>query len=186
MLITKTNPTGIDKTIQDAQTLIHDSLLTKWGIDTALYKSYGRAYRNKTKDGGYIAEVYTENGEYKEVYYDDTLAAISFFGINNRPIDQLQSKASIHLVFFVNLDKFDYTGRGDQEIRQTVFDTIDKGRYGMEYESTELWIENVLKEYPGTRQSEGMKYSDMYPKHCFRINYTIFYETTTCTPPKNF
>ena len=77
MLNLLTAPVGVDAAIQKLQTLIHNNLMDKWAIDSNQYQSFGRCYRNK-KDNGYIAEVYLGQSEYKEVYWDDNLSAISF------------------------------------------------------------------------------------------------------------
>lgn len=193
MLITRTNPAGIDSNIQDVQQQLHSNLITAWGIDPEKYKCYGRCYRNKTLDNGYIAEVYTAKGEYKEVYHDDSYIALSFFGVSNRPIDQTYDRMDVHLVFFVDLKKLalkDVDGnviqhRADEECRQIVHDAIPQFSYGFEYKSTEYWIENVLREYPGSRRDERLKYVDMHPVHSFRLNYSVQYDTN-CKPFSNF
>lgn len=192
MLVTKTNPQGMDINIQNVQQVLHDKLLAAWGIDTSQYMCYGRAYRNKTADG-FVAEVYTGNGEYKEVYFDDGLAALSFFGIQTGPYDQNYDKINVHLVFFVDLDKLalkDYTGaliqhRADEEVRLSVFQAIGQECYGMTYQSTELYLDSILREYPGSRVNQGLATCDMQPRHCFRLNYSMLYDSTTCKPFSN-
>jgi hypothetical protein len=107
MLSVKTNPVGIDVYIQKLQTKIHNLLISAdyWNIaDQSKYAAYGRAYRNKSKDG-YIAEVFTEGGEYKEVYWDDTLTAISFFGLSDKQDDGPgNNQVDVHFVMMANLD----------------------------------------------------------------------------------
>lgn len=189
MLITKTNPVGIDWYIQQLQTRIHSSLLTDWSLGTDLYKCYGRCYRNK-KDSGYIAEVYTESNEYKEVFWDDNLAAISFFGLNGIVKKGVQSEADVHLVFFVDLSKITIkdasgnaiTHRADNEVRLSVQNAIGRFSNGFKLLSTELWLENVLKEYAGSYKSgvdqiqTSLAKADMHPLHCFRINMNLFFD----------
>lgn len=185
MLITKTNPTGIDWYIQQLQTKLHSILIgaAYWNLaDPDQYKAYGRCYRNKTVDG-YVAENYEGNGEYRELYWDDTLTAVSFFGITNNIKTGVNNEADIHLVFFANLDKLalkDHTGasithRADEELRNSVISLIGKSAYGFQFQSAELWLENVLREYPGSRRDDRLKYVDSHPVHCFRINLKLFY-----------
>ena len=185
MLITKTNPEGIDWYIQQLQTKLHTRLIAadEWNLaDPDKYKCYGRCYRNK-KDNGYIAENYEGNSEYGEVYWDDTLTAISFFGLTNSVKAGINHEADIHLVFFVDLDKLalkDKSGttiahRADEEVRNSVQQIIGNSSFGFQYVSTELWLENVLREYPGTRRDERLKHVDMHPVHCFRINLKLIY-----------
>lgn len=176
MLLIKTNPVGIDFYIQKLQTYLHTRLLAKWGIDTATYQCYGRAYRNK-KDNGYIAEVFTGGTEYKEVYWDDTMNAISFFGLSNNIKQPVGSSADVHLVFFVNILKLKpaIVHRADEEVRQDVQMLFDSSVQGFNFISTDLWLENVLKEYAGSYRDERLKAVDMHPVHCFRLNFKLLY-----------
>jgi hypothetical protein len=187
MLITKDAPTGIDFSIQQLQILLHNELLRRWGLNTDeaadTYRAYGRIYRNK-KDNQYIAEVYEGAEEYNEVYWDDELSAISWFGQSSTVKFGIKSKASIHLVFFVNISKLKpaIQHRADEEIRNDVQRIIGRGLYGFTFESTELWIENVLKEYPGSRRDGRLAAVDMQPIHCFRLNLSLLYSTNNnCT-----
>lgn len=193
MLITKTNPVGIDALIQQLQTKLHDSLCETWGLSgdcevesqSNLYYAYGRAYRNST-DNGYVAEVYDANGDYKEVYWDDKLYALSFFGIASQTERTAGNKAEVHLVYFVNTKalKPDVTHRADEEVRLDVLNAIGKNSFGFVVDSITLWLENVLQEYPGSIRDERLKYVDMYPVHCFRINMTVNYNPNYCSTLK--
>ena len=185
MLITRTNPVGIDFHIQKLQTKLHTVLINAdhWNLaDTTKYKAYGRCYRNKN-DKGYIAENYESANEYKEVYWDDTLTAISFFGISNNIVRTIGSEADIHFVMFANLTTLalkDRTGatithRADEELRQMVLKVIGKNAFGFSVTGVDLWLENVLKEYPGSRRDDRLKVVDMHPIHCFRINLKLSY-----------
>jgi hypothetical protein len=187
MLITKTNPVGIDVAIQALQTHLHKQLVVKWGLTGAadpLYESYGRVYRNK-KDAGYIAEVYTGGlggVDYKEVYWNDELKAISFFGTGSKTTFDLKNKTEVHLVFFVNLAKLKPTmgHRADEEIRNEIQQLFGNTLHGFSYESMELWLENVLREYPGSRRENRLNVVDMQPVHCFRINLSLMYKPSIC------
>src|SRR5690606_27118653 len=135
-----------------------------------LYACYGRAYRNRT-DNGNKAEVYVSDNNYREVYWDDSLAAISFFGQSGIEKQGLKSEVDVHLVFFVDLvklalkhpDDSAITHRSDEEVRQTVTSIIGRYSNGFTVMSVELWIENVLKEYDGTIRDERLKFVDMHP-----------------------
>jgi hypothetical protein len=185
MLIQIASPAGLDIDLQSAQEQLHDALSTVWpGVN---YRCYGRCYRNRTTENGYIAENYEGNSEYKEVYFDDTVDALSFFGVSQRPVDQVYNQVMIHLVFFVNLKKIKPTllHRADEEVHQDVYNALGFRTYGLEYKGTEYWIENVLKEYPGSRRDDRLKEVDMHPNHCFRLNYSLDYDPD-CQPSKNF
>lgn len=183
MLITKTNPVGIDQRIQKLQTLLHSRLTELWGIDVndaTANKSvefYGRCYRNK-KNNGYIAEVYDGNKEYKEVYWNDSLKAISFFGISSKEDYDVGHAADVHLVFFVDLKalKQEIAHRADEEVRMDVKKLFGKSLLGFSYISMEIGLENVLREYQGSYRDERLKAVDMHPIHCFRVNLRLMYD----------
>ncbi|MBX3253918.1 MAG: hypothetical protein KF862_07220 [Chitinophagaceae bacterium] len=183
MLILKNNPAGVDIPIQKAQTKLHSFLTNAWEIDEGQYECYGRAYRNQS-EGGYVAEVYIGGNEYKEVYFNDGLHAISFFGISTEVTNSVMNRVNVHLVMFADLNKMalkDRFGatiqhRADEELRQQVFRSLSKFSFGMNYEGFELGVENVLKEYPGTRRDDRLKFIDMHPYHCFRFNYNLIFD----------
>lgn len=184
MLITKTNPVGIDVAIQNLQTHLHKQLVSKWGLtgdDDPLYECYGRCDRN-IREAGYVAEVYTGNNEYKEVYWNDALKAISFFGTGSKTTFDLKNKTEVHLVFFVNVAKLkpSVTHRADEEVRNEIQQLFGNTLYGFSFESIELWLENVLREYPGSRRDQRLIAVDMQPVHCFRINLTLLYKPSIC------
>lgn len=178
MLITKTNPTGVDYHVQQLQTALHTGLLAAWGIASDQYKAYGRCYRNKTADG-YVAENYEGSGEYREIYWDDSLSAISFFGITgqSRAAMGTGSEVDVHFVMFANLAKIypAIAHRADEELRAQVQSLIGANGNGFSYQGTEMWLENVLREYSGSRRDDRLKAVDMHPVHCFRINLKLNY-----------
>ena len=182
MLITKSNPVGIDVSIQKFQSMLHSKLTDpdRWN-NASTYRCYGRCYRNK-KDKSHIAENYEGQKEYKEVYWDDSLSAISFFGISSPVTHEVTEKANVHLIFFVDLAKVkpSIAHRADEEVRKDVMELFGKGVYGMTYKSMDLWIENVLREYPGSIRDERLKNVDMHPVHCFRFNFLSQYDINKC------
>jgi hypothetical protein len=179
MLITKTNPVGVDYHIQALQTRMHDQLVAEWQLsDSTVYQCYGRCDRNR-KDSGYVAEVFSGGTDYREVYWNDNLTALSFFGLSGVVKKGVLSEADVHLVFFANLTRLalkdsegnTITHRADEELRIQVERIVGKYSNGFTYLSTELWLENVLREYPGSRD----QLKDMHPIHCFRINLKLSY-----------
>ena len=184
MLSTKTETTALDVAIQKMQTYLHDRLLIAWELEETpeKYKGYGRCYRNRTKDG-YIAEWYLGSGEYKEVYWDDQFSAVSFFGVGSRILYEQKQVADVHLVFFVNLSelKADIAHRADEEVRKDVLELVGRGMYGLNYKSMDLWVENCLREYPGSvKKLINEVQFDMHPVHCFRLNFESFYNISDC------
>jgi hypothetical protein len=178
MVIAKNAPVGIDWYIQKLQTVLHDELVAKWNnIQSSDYVSYARCYRNKTDDG-YIAEHFVAPGSNKEVYYDSAIAVSSFFGLTSN-ITRKGPSASVdvHLVFFADLKKIkpDIDHRADEEVRQDVASVIGPSRFDFTLESIEIGIENSLREYPGSRRDDRLKYVDMDNVHCFRINLKLIF-----------
>lgn len=180
-LFLKNNPVGIDLVIQDIQKKLFDKLSAVWpsGIK---YNAYGRCYRNK-KDDGYIAEFYEGSNEYQEVYWDDTLSALSFFGID--PITQIDTDpvADVHLVFFVNIADLKpgvQIERQDEEVHLDVYRIIKRGIHGLVVNSQKTGLENVLKEYPGSFREDRLRVVDMHPVHCFRYDFQVRYNPLRC------
>lgn len=182
MLNVKEDPVGIDVYIRKFQEKLYSSLMETWGLnpenadDEKRYQCYGRCYRNK-KSNGYVAEVFESGKDYKEVYWNDTLSAISFFGISDSIEHNVAEKANVHLVFFVDLKKLkpSINSRADEEVRADVIKLVQAGLFGFKYESMDLWLENVLKEYSGSYRDERLKAVDMHPVHCFRLNFSLNY-----------
>lgn len=181
MLITKTSPTGIDNAIQKLQTDLHTKLVTLWG-NSDLYECYGRCYKNK-KDNGYVAELFTSGNDYKDAYWNDSLNALSFFSVSDKvEADKGQAKTNVSIIFFVNLTKLKptITHRADEEVRQDVILSIGTNSFGFHYMGFETGIDNVLRDFPGSRKDDGLKAVDMQPIHAFRINLSLIYKNNNC------
>lgn len=174
--ITKPSVTGIDIPIQNLQTYIYNGLQPIWGE----YTQYGRAYRNQTKDG-YTPEVYVGGNEYKEVYFDDTISALSFFGLgDNQSINNGNLSADVYLIFMVDLSKIkDGNTRNDEEARVDVEILTKSLVYGFVQSGYITGIDSVFKEYSGWRKDSGIKFRDTQPFHCFRINFKLNYNIYT-------
>jgi len=187
MLIQKTGPVGIDALIQDMQTQMHDALLLKWSIATDDYKAYGRCDRNKTTNG-YIAEYYIGSKEYKEVFWDDSLTMLSFYGTDAK-VDYAQGETiNIHQVFFINITKVkpSILHRGDEEVKADIISTVKQGAYALSLVGFEQYSENALREYPGSRRDKRLIAVDMQPMMCFRLNFKLLYDIDqNCKPFTN-
>jgi len=172
MLIQRADITGIDVLITQYQSKLHSYLCTEWGLDTLSqsdYLCYDRCYRNQNKNG-YIPEVF--NGkDYKEVLLNDNAKVLSFFGIGNN-ISQTneQMTATVHLIFFINLQKV-FGGRYDETARQNVVQFASKGDLGFNFESIQIGLDTILNEYNGSK----LNFKDIHPYHAFRLNFTINY-----------
>lgn len=174
----KTLPAGIDEPIQSMQTYLYNKLSAKWGTSSSSYQQFGRAYRNQTADG-FTPEVFTSITDYREVYFDDTLAALSFFGVDDvTPYKAGDSTAKVFVVFMVNLNRIKptFTTRADEEARADVESLLFYIKYGFTMTGYVQGIEEVFKEYSGWKKASGVKYRDMQGFHCFRINFSLLYQ----------
>lgn len=173
----KNTPIGIDKPIQAYQSVFYSSLKKLWNLTDNDWNCYGRVYRNQTEDG-YTPEAYVGNGEYQEVFFDDTLKALSFFGVSETiKFNNLSAIAPVYLIMMVNIQliKPAITGIADEEIRNDVQNFCRVPRFTFEMQSFETGLDTVFKEYSGWRKKDGIKYRDQYPLHCFRINFNLIY-----------
>jgi len=180
MLNVKTNPVGIDSVIQDFLEFMHDRLLRKWSIQSDKYKCYGRCYKNR-KTNGFVAELYTSGKDYKDAYWEDSLTALSFFGVNDVRDFKGNQRTEIHLVFFVNIDKIytDKTHRADEEIRSDVLNIISESTFNTALSGIVTGVEASLREYTGSLGA--LLNLDMHPTHVFRMNFNVGHETGYCS-----
>ena len=185
MLVRKDNPVGIDWHIDKLQTVLYPKLKVLWGInnDTDL-DCFSRVYRNQN-NSGYVAELYTANKNYKEVYFNDKVSATLWFGVS--PETKILANdnmmiANVHVVFFVNLSKIKPgTQRNDQEVRLDVQHLLDNlgAVHGFKLQREVTGIEKILDEYPSSRRDEGLRYkADQHPAHAFRFDIQLYYQPT--------
>lgn len=176
-VFTKTAPVGVDIPIQKMQVYAYGQLRSKWGLTDVSFDLYGRIYRNQ-KQTGYAPEAYTGVGEYKEVLFDDTKAALGFFAVEDR-IDQVNgsSIARVALIMMVNLKTL-YPGaeKKDEQVHVDVQRVFEMQRYGFIMDGFWTGIDNVLKEYDRTE----VRFRDEWPLHCFRTDFEVAYSFLDC------
>jgi hypothetical protein len=193
MIVTITNPKGMDFCINQLQSWLQSELFARWEIDPDVpaesnrYKFLPRVNRNPDEKNGFIAELYLGNGEYKEVYWDDTLTGFTWFGLGSKILQEDgQQVADIHLVTFANLKKLypDIDHRADNELRMDFQKVFEAPIFGFTLISTEIWLPNVLREYPGSRRDNRLKAADMGNVHAFRLNLELrFTPSEACSNP---
>ena len=127
------------------------------------YNAYHRAYKNPTQNG-IIAEVFDKDDkDYKEVFYDDTLSASSFFVISDEiptvDLGRLYG-TTVSMIFQCDLSVLGETidHRGDEEIVSQVVNALKGNKYG-EITSIVRGVDNV---YSGFR-TDQIQYTDMNP-----------------------
>ena len=186
MIVTKNNPVGIDKKIDLLQKSLFSSLIKTWNLTEDKYNCYPRCYRNQTKDG-YTAEMFTGGVDYDELYINDQVSVTSFFGVGQveKILPDNTKQADIHLIFSLNLPEVKPNPAGqrnDEEVRLDVQKVLDSfgTAHGFQLQSQTTGIDKILSEYPGSRKTIGLKYTDMHPNLWFRFDLQIFYQPTIC------
>lgn len=193
MLILKDKPFGIDTVINDINQRVYDALNWKTDADVPInYTAYHRADKNpKIINGneavipeGYVYEITPAQqrgkGEYKELFYDDTLDASSFFytedTIGTTDNGNL-NETVLSMVFQVNLNEVanNINHRGDEEIHSKVYNAIKETPYG-EFVQTVKTIPAVYSEF----DTSQITYTDMQGFHCFRMDINVRYEYRCC------
>ena len=169
MLYLKKNPIGIDGVIDRIQSTLFRRLCKRWSIEESEYDSYCRAYKNQTKNG-YVPEFYIGNKEYKELFVNDTISATSFF-LSGDKVKKVGSgfQSELSVIFFVDISKLkNISHRADDEVRNDVIQSLPDFN---ELISVETGINNVFREF----SQSSIKFRDMHPLHCFRLNLIVNY-----------
>lgn len=181
MNIIKPSVTGVDIPIQKLQTVLYDKLKPIWGYTDQNFTMFGRAYRNQTQDG-YTPEVYVGRNEYNDSYFDDKLFGSAFFGLGElEKVDKGNTIADIYLIFMVNLAKIKPGAtRNDEEARVDVEQICLSRDFGFYLNGIVTGIDQVFKEYSGYKQTNGIKFRDTHPFHCFRLNFKLNYNIYDC------
>lgn len=177
MKYSKPTPKGIDVPVQKYQDYLYNALKTLWGVSDSDMDLYDRAYRLQESDG-YSPNVYLGSKEYKEMYFDDTKSATGFFLVDET-IKYLNGTATtgVSLMFCVNMKKLhpELDMGADEAIHNEVQNLCHRNRAGLEMTGFVSGIDNVFKEFSGWRKKDAIKNRDMYPLHCFRINFNLLY-----------
>ncbi len=180
--VIKTPITGIDIPIQKYQTVLYNALLAKWPISGNTFNMYGRAYRNQTPDG-YTPEIYKGNDEYADSYFDDTLYGSAFWGVGESTKVSLSGDitANVFVIFMVDLSKIKPAAtRNDEEARIDVERIAMARNNGFFLTGIITGIDQVFKDYSGYKAVKGIKFRDMQPWHCFRLNFQVTYNIYDC------
>lgn len=174
MVVRKTNPQGVDKLIDKIQVHLNVKLsLGNWDNNH-------RAYKNPKREGetGLTAEVYTENGEYRDCFFNDNFTTTTFFITDDvADIDNGLSSQEISCIFQCRIsDVYTTQHRADEELRNDVLRAFNSFPGRITLNTIETGIENVYREF----NTDALKYDDMSSIHVLRVNFTGVYETTCC------
>ena len=139
---------------------------------------FGRAYKNVSKDGKLVPEVYIGSGEYKEVLTNDlNLSTIFFFDSDKHTSgNNLEMQTDLTIVFIVDLVRL--KGNNDTRLDALVqHEALSTLKQTTQFEITELTKGlDALKEFDTSK----IKLSDMQPYHVFSITGKIKYKINNC------
>jgi len=170
---TLTAPVGEDVTVQKVQNYLYGKLATA-GLWSGTITGYGRAYKNKTEDAEKLEWYNATESDYQDVYYDDNSDAVFFFlmGDSDDSEDGYVFKSAAKIVFMVDLSKI-ITGseRMDAKAHLDVMDILRDLRGKVNITGIEKGIEQVFSGI----DTEGIKFNDIQPTHCFAIKVDLFY-----------
>ena len=171
MLYLKDIPVGIDVPIQRFQKHLYEVLPEIWQIDECQYDCFGRAYRNQ-KGSGYVPEVYLGDNKYRDAYFDDDKTAVSFFGVEDVQKVDIALIANVYLIYCIDLKKAypAVNHRSDEEAHRDIINVSEQYQFG-KFMGLVTGIDSVFKGY----DIKQIKYRDMHPLHCFRLNYSLAY-----------
>ena len=139
---------------------------------------FGRAYKNVSKDGKLVPEVYIGGGEYKEVLTNDLNSTTIFFFDSDKHTsgNTLEMQTDLTIVFIVDLVKLkgNNSSRLDALVQHEALSTL---KQITQFEITELTKGlDALKEFDTSK----IKLSDMQPYHVFSITGKIKYKINNC------
>lgn len=168
-LITKTDPVGIDIVVNEIQTELQE---LSWVTAKNGYENMPRAYKNETSNGR-VPELYLNNGEYKEVFYNDEFSATSFFmadsvflantgGSGKRNYDP-----TLNIIFQLDLKQCypSIAHRADEEAHREVILLLENMPYTYRVNQVVVGISEVYEDLRITQ----VNFDDMHPAHVFKV-----------------
>lgn len=179
MNYTKPTVIGIDIPIQKFQTVLYDKIKTIWPVDDSSFNMFGRAYRNQAQKG-YQPEVFVGGIEYNDSYFDDTVKGSAFWGLSSpeKVTPEGDTTAQVFVIFMVRLDQIKPgETRNDEEARNDIQQICMNRFSGLFMSGVITGIDQVFKEY----NLDNIKFRDMHPWHCFRLNFNLVYNIYDCT-----
>src|ERR1035437_4055970 len=176
-LIHRHDPKGIDVGIIEVQKELFIELTNRGWTS---YDSFDRAYRNK-KGADKIPEVYTDNGEYKEVLINDTKTATSFFLADEKrtyDFEKCLYSQGISIIFQANTKKLypNVKHQPDEELIDTIRQAIKKKYWENRLVQITTGFENV---YNSLKLSYNNKdFADMGDFNIARFDFKMLYSNT--------
>lgn len=166
-LIQKISPVGIDIVID----ILQKKLFNELGWDTnTTYEANHRAYKNETEDG-IIPEVYDGKKEYRDIYFNDTVDANSFFLVDDTRTGNRAYTTTVSIIFQLKLDKIfpNIIHRADEEAHAQVLQVLEINPTSAKISSLQTGISNV---YSGLLVDQS-KFDNMQPFHVFKVDMDV-------------
>lgn len=162
----KSNPIGLDRQLFRIQNRIAS---LNWGdIDI-----YGKLYINERDKGVKVAEAYLNNGEYKDVFIDDTKNAVFGFIVSDNRDKLAMIKCNVNLICSCRVDKiYNTTERMDEEAISDVLRAISEHILLVNQNSITTGLNSVFSGL----SVEKFKFRDMYPWFNFSISFSLSYK----------
>ena len=173
MVIAPDNLHGIDKQIKRVQDYLSDSFADIWANTIAVY---GRAIETEGTNGK-VLEVWTGKKDYKQLFINDKQSAVIGFKVIDRNIDSDRLKATVDIIFSVNVN--DVLGTNeylDEKVLMQAYQMINKCGYTEGVTEIKTGIDNVFAGY----YTENIKHRDMAPFHIFSFTTQIEYFASIC------
>jgi len=168
-VISKTNPVGLDKAILRVQNRLAKLSWTNISI-------YGRLYIND-RDNQKVAEAYTTNGEYIEVFVNDKVNAVFGFVVTGSRQNFNVISTTVKLVCSVNIKTiYGSTERKDEEALLTVLKELTGIINGSNQAKIDTRYEDVFAEF----SPERFKYRNMQPWFNFALTFDVNYKNNIC------
>lgn len=168
-LIQKTNPVGLDNEVQRFQTWIYNELIA---LGWTNYESYPLVYKTESENG-IRPELNIDWKDYSEVLYSDKFNATSFFIQDDTTDYNKTNTVNISIIFQADVKELysNVPHYADNEMQEEITDIIRRNDYGFTLNTIQRGIGNVYSEF----DKEGIKYSDIAPRHTLRYNFTVTY-----------
>jgi len=175
--IKKIDPVGEDVKVQQLQ----EGLMNKFSW---LNVAFGRVYPNVKKNGDRTPEVYVGQGQYVEVFPDETVDGMCFFSFDeDYQYDENHTKyhkADVDIIFFVNLKKVfpNISHRQDAELRRDVYDYVSQFHRGWYYKGLQMGVDKVFDNFD---YNFSQSIVDMQPFFVFSLSMEVTFDLRKCS-----
>jgi len=174
-LIQKIAPVGVDRDIDRINEHIFNEL--DWeSISGVTHEANHRAYLNKIVDGNLrIPELFNPaTKDYEESYFNDNVAASSFFITDDTRTGSRKYKITVSIIFQLKLEEIFplINHRADEEAHVDVLNALEDNPTGAKIIGL---VTDIDKVYEGLNVS-NIKFTDMQEFHVFRVDMDLNYE----------